>query len=170
MASHFRHYLRVASRKPDDPLDTDVDVDAENDLYTKAEDYFLQLFCTQSAFADDKLAETLGKGASCDGKLAMGKLNTALNHLWVSLGLSEDNPSLRFAADTTKTLNVQLERFTESRSRGQEALWPLVQIVRTYFDCPFLKQGLIVADCPGLTDSTEQRRIAPRHYLSLIHI
>ena len=148
-------------------MDDENDLELEEDLYTQACDYFLQLFCTQPAFANDEALErTLGIATSCDDKTILEMLEGALIQTWATLGISTDKPSLRIIATTPKILNLQLKKFTESSSRGKEALWPLVQIVRTYFDCPFLKQGLVVADCPGMTDSNQDRRGGSLDYLA----
>ncbi|KAH8690053.1 hypothetical protein BGW36DRAFT_364783 [Talaromyces proteolyticus] len=49
---------------------------------------------------------------------------------------------------------------------GRPALWPFIKLIRVYLSSPILKNGLILADLPGLSDLNFARVRATERYLA----
>ncbi|KAF4556847.1 Hypothetical protein D9617_1g087290 [Elsinoe fawcettii] len=59
---------------------------------------------------------------------------------------------------TSSDLKKTLEIYSERPATGETGLWPLVDIVRTFVPTPLLAKGLVIVDCPGLSDKNPIRR------------
>ena len=164
---HFRNYFRATVRGQDPSREDDVEEDTLADLCVQAQDYFLQLFGSQPDFEDEEaLEQTFQLAVSADDQAILKRLEQGVSRIWAYFDLPSDQSILTVKASTPSALNIQLKRFTEKRSRGAGALWSIVSIVRTYFDSPLLEQGLVIADCPGLTDKNQERRTGSLRYMS----
>ncbi|PNS14541.1 Large subunit GTPase 1 [Sphaceloma murrayae] len=171
ITKHFRAYVDFKGSASAKPMKKE-DQDENQHSRDTAEEYLLQVFAEypgQHFAAKDKLQHFVKKLSPTQitqtiqalqdhaGKLTLGQLRGE--------DCDIDQRYVEFQYRDAKLLEKASKKFMSRAPVGKTGLWPLIAKVQTQLDSPFLRKGLLVADCPGLSDTSEMRRTASERYL-----
>ncbi|KAF2150960.1 hypothetical protein K461DRAFT_322295 [Myriangium duriaei CBS 260.36] len=155
----------------DEAEDLDDDASVEDDVsqrlqFGTARTYLTHAFGTAKGFESKAaLAKTLAKLPQDD----LARITKSLQKIAEKRISDLTSGNLRMytvAASDEVSLKSAIQPFTEGpQSADAQVYWPFVDRVRVFFDSPLLRQGLILADVPGLSDGNATRRDAAIDYL-----
>ncbi|KKY28520.1 hypothetical protein UCDDS831_g00261 [Diplodia seriata] len=80
-------------------------------------------------------------------------------------GLGVESGKLVIRAPTPEDLRDSLAQFLVHVDRERPSPWPLVKLVKCYFDSPLLSQDVVLADLPGTSDINKTRVQATNAYM-----
>lgn len=69
------------------------------------------------------------------------------------------------ACDDSESFKKELRSMVVALKKDYAARWPLLSVVRVYIHSPFLQDGLVLADVPGVMDSNAARNSRAKEYL-----
>ncbi|TKX19543.1 hypothetical protein C1H76_8392 [Elsinoe australis] len=169
---HFLTYLKFKCPKLRLPDDDSELIEEDEHGFKTAENYLLEVFAEQ-------IGETFNSPASLESFI---KQYPSLDHVDGTVeGLQqychglvdnlmevygESHPRcVTFTHLALDHIRDHMRPFVESPRQGETGYWQLIDMVRTYLPTALLRRGLVIADCPGLTDYHKMRRTASETYL-----
>ncbi|KAK0645150.1 hypothetical protein DIS24_g8236 [Lasiodiplodia hormozganensis] len=96
----------------------------------------------------------------------LGQMKVWMDALLKSLGVESSQVVIRAA--TPDLLQDAVAPYLAHVNNDRPSPWPLVKLVRSYFDSPLLSQGIILADLPGTSDINKIRVQATRSYMGKV--
>ena len=102
----------------------------------------------------------LDKELDGPGREILGAMCQWLDELLRSYDVVED--ALDLNADTPEDLAKVVEPFIKTpfiadNEPAQASPWPIVRLVKIGLDCPLLREGIVIADVPGVSDTNVTR-------------
>ncbi|KAL1621779.1 hypothetical protein SLS54_005302 [Diplodia seriata] len=133
--------------------------------FATASDAIYSLFadheeCKNAEATKDFLSST---AASREDPHLLRKLGAWTEKLLKGLGVESGELVIR--APTPEDLRDSLAQFLAHVDRERPSPWPLVKLVKCYFDSPLLSQDVVLADLPGTSDVNKTRVQATNAYM-----
>ncbi|KAF9635186.1 hypothetical protein BFW01_g6081 [Lasiodiplodia theobromae] len=148
----------------------DLDGDDFDDEVKSGEGSATAVEAIHSLFSDHDeckgLEETkafLSTAKSREDSRLVAKLKAWMESLLKKLGVEMGTYTI--SAATPDLLQDEVAPFLAQVNDGRPSPWPLVKIVRTYFDCPLLSHDIVLADLPGTSDINKTRVEATNVYM-----
>ncbi|KAL1651944.1 hypothetical protein SLS58_000067 [Diplodia intermedia] len=151
-------------------VEEDIDIDQEvqeGEGSVTATDAILSLFRDHEECASEQaIKHFLSAAASREDSELLGQLKCWTDTLFKSLGV--ESSALIVRAPTPESLRDELAQFLAHVNRDIPSPWPLVELVKCYFDCPLLSQGVVIADLPGTSDINRIRVQTTSQYMKKV--
>ena len=164
---HFRDIFDFLHLNKED-LDDDEAPEYEA-RYATALEFFTSLLCSREDFRTFEAAVTyFNEVPSALDEDKIGQLKADINRYLESLGRIEGATIL--TADSLVDLNRKIRKFSgPAKSPEDGALlaspWPLVSKITVHMQARILRDGLVLADLPGVSDMNQTRVEATREYM-----
>ncbi|KAF1998322.1 hypothetical protein P154DRAFT_621882 [Amniculicola lignicola CBS 123094] len=162
----YMQYRKTLEESPDEVTET------ETEVASTARECFQQLFSNHPEFSDEATAdEFLSSATSATDPVILNRLLKWTKNILCTF-VPDGKTTLTIEANTAAGLVERFLPFTRTvpyREFNGLPLnfspWPLVRLVRVCIDSPILKQGIVLADLPGLSDINRFRVDASLRYM-----
>lgn len=170
---HFMTYLKFKCPRLRQSDDDSELIDEDIFAFETAKNYLLEVFAEQrgNIFSTeatlDKFIQTYPSLGHVDGTVEglQQYCHDMIDKELESYGGDLELRRIYICHNTLEQVRNNTRDYTESPAKGKTGFWQLIDIVQTYLPSPLLRKGIVIADCPGLTDYHNMRRKASETYL-----
>jgi len=160
------HYAAIKNEKmcsvdEDDAELEQAEIEEDREKLDTAEEYLCQLFGSIRGFQPGNIGSMMKKlTATNQQETQIKRLQKHCKKI-----IQQCMNKLQMKSEDIKVVEASLSGYTRKANNNQDAMWPLVQLIRFHINSPILRQGFTIADCPGLSDVSLARREATKSYL-----